>query len=170
MAQYWANEQTALGQCWVPMLAHHCRRLWANIGLLAGLFSSLLPSLHLCLLFSSVGHPSPRRKNFNPVKANTQHTSVCYNTFNPRTLRPPLVTTLSLRGSNIFTMNMPTSTSPRKTLLRRRNVYNTIKSIPTLGVQVSRCVETKSQLFSYSRTLPVPDDRSRAGPSGSPLT
>ena len=21
---YWANEQTALGLCWVPMLAHHC--------------------------------------------------------------------------------------------------------------------------------------------------
>ena len=61
--------------------------------------------------------------------------------------------------TNIFTMNMPTSTSPRKALLRRCNVYNTIKSIPTLGVQVSCCV-----------IIPALDDRSRAGPSGSPLT
>ena len=56
-------------------------------------------------------------------------------------------------------MNMPTSTPPRKALLRRRiYVYNTIKSIPTLGVQVSRYVITNSRLFSYSRPV-------RAGPS-----
>ena len=42
--------------------------------------------------------------------------------------------------------------------LSRHNVSNTITSIPTLGVQVSRCVITKSWLFSYSRPV-------RAGPS-----
>ena len=26
VALYWANEQTALGLCWMPMLAHHCRQ------------------------------------------------------------------------------------------------------------------------------------------------
>ena len=36
VALCWANKQTALGLCWVPMLAHHCRQYWANIGLLAG--------------------------------------------------------------------------------------------------------------------------------------
>ena len=66
--------------------------------------------------------------------------------------------TLSLQDPIIFTMNMPTSTLPRNAHLRRRNIYNTIQSIPTLGaVQVPHCVITESRLFSHSRPV-------RAGP------
>ena len=70
------------------------------------------------------------------VKANTQHTRVCYNKFNYPTLRPLLMTTLSLRGSNIFTricQHWPFYVDVTYTIL--------VNQILLYGVQVSRCVK-----------------------------
>ena len=44
VALFWAKEQTALGLCWMPMLAHYFRQYWANIG----------PTLALCT--TTLGH------------------------------------------------------------------------------------------------------------------
>ena len=50
VALYWANEQTALGIWWMPMLAHHCRQYWANIGPTLALYTTTLGHAWLPIL------------------------------------------------------------------------------------------------------------------------
>ena len=50
VALYWANEQTALCICWMPMLAHHCRQYWANIGPTLALYTTTLGHAWLPIL------------------------------------------------------------------------------------------------------------------------
>ena len=45
-----SNEQTALGLCWMPMLAHHCRQYWANIGPTLALYTTTLSHAWLPIL------------------------------------------------------------------------------------------------------------------------
>ena len=91
------------------------------------------------------------------VKANTQHTRVCYDKFNCQTLRPLLMATLSLRGSNIY-KRLWQHWQHRARLFYVGVTYTIlVNQILLYGVQVSRCVIAKSRLLVHSRPV-------RAGP------